>query len=288
MLEIDCNACENLCETSPEFVEQGVTDTVCNSLKNDTGLNPELSVLHNNCEDFEDMTDCLIGRMDQDIDLYEVCDWKTYMHRLVPNLYNYLKAMVCWLCGLTERISSVVTRIDCIKNAVVNLVDQLTTSASFEPQVQYARGNGVGSKWYENSDVEQNLDFSEANREDNMGAVIAPFDCVAMISYCNDQQHNAPNPNSNVNGHEVIWYTNNETYDIDMRYTRGQHFGATEKTQSVSMTCPLKMKKGEWAKCKVIHYGQSSLGEFRIHQVSATFIPVFEISMSASTDIGEC
>lgn len=287
MTEIDCASCERLCDNAPDFVQHGVTDEICASLKNDTGLNPSLSVLHNNCEDFEDMTDCLIGRMDQDIDLYEVCDWQTYMHKLVPNLYNYLKAMVCWLCGISDKINAIIGRIECIKNAVQALVEQLTTSASFEPQVQYARGNGIDSEWYVPSGTEQDLEFSEANREENLGAIIAPFDCVAFISYCNDQQENL-NVNELVNGHEVIWYTNNETYDINMRHTRGQHFGCTQRVQSVSMTQPLKMRKGEWAKAKVLHYGSSTDGTFRIHQISAVFVPIFEISMSASTDIGDC
>lgn len=285
---IDCNACDNLCEIAPDFVQNGVTEEICTSLKNDTGLNPKLTVLHTNCEDFEDMTDCLIGRMDEDIDLYEVCDWQTYMHRFVGNLYSYLKAMVCWLCGLSAKIKSVTQRIDCIKRAVVALVDQLTASASFEPQVQYARGNGIDARWYEPTDDVQDIELSEANREYNQGAIIAPFDCVAFISYCNDQQDNEPNENNWVNGHEIIWYTNNETYDLDMRHTRGQHFGAVPRIMSVSMTQPLKMKKGEWAKAKILHYGGSHDGIFRIHQISAVFIPVFEISMSASTDIGDC
>lgn len=100
----DCNACEDLREHAPDFVFNGVTDTVCTSLKNDTGLNPEATVIHDDCEDLNLANDCLVGRMDNELDSYDVCDWKDFMHKFIPNLWNLLKAMICTICGLWIRI----------------------------------------------------------------------------------------------------------------------------------------------------------------------------------------
>lgn len=104
MSKISCDACVELKENAPEFVMNGVTDTVCGSLMNDTGLNPGLTVLHNNCDDLHDVNDCLIGRMDNELEAYEVCDWKDYMHKLLPNMYELTKAIICGDCGQWNRI----------------------------------------------------------------------------------------------------------------------------------------------------------------------------------------
>lgn len=104
MSSIDCGACDELRETSPEFVQNGVTKTICNSLKNDTGLNPSLTTTHTDCEDLDTANDCLVGRLEQEIEAYEVCDWKTYMHKFVGNLYELLKAMICAICGIWTNI----------------------------------------------------------------------------------------------------------------------------------------------------------------------------------------
>lgn len=99
MATIDCNACAELISDAPEFMARGVTDTVCDSLKNNTGLNPSLSVLHDNCEDFERMNDCLIGKKAIDIKSYSDCDWKAFAKDFIQNLYQYLKALNCSECG---------------------------------------------------------------------------------------------------------------------------------------------------------------------------------------------
>lgn len=102
--DIDCSACEELRENAPNFVQNGITDTECNSLKNDTGFNPRLTTLHTDCEDLDTANDCLIGMMDGEIEKYEPCDWQKYMHKFIPNLYQFLKAEVCALCGIWTNI----------------------------------------------------------------------------------------------------------------------------------------------------------------------------------------
>lgn len=104
MSSIECGACQELRENAPEFVENGVTSTVCTSLQNDTGLNPSLTVLHTDKQDLHTANDCLIGQMDAQLEAFDTCDWKKFMHRFIPNLYELLKAIICSLGGSWTKI----------------------------------------------------------------------------------------------------------------------------------------------------------------------------------------
>lgn len=104
MSTISCDACDTLRQQAPEFVQQGVTDNVAASLKNNTGLNPALTVLHDNCTDLNNVNDCLIGRMGDEIKAYDNCDWKEYMGKFTPNLYETLKAIIASGCGLWTKL----------------------------------------------------------------------------------------------------------------------------------------------------------------------------------------
>ena len=131
MANIDCNSCNELVDTSPDFVEKGVTTAICNSLKNDTGFNTRKS--HTDCEDLDTANDCLVGMMDKELEKYEPCDWKLFMHKFIPNIHQFLKAMICAICGLWTNVHALweevaelwrklnsiedqSTRIDCIIN----------------------------------------------------------------------------------------------------------------------------------------------------------------------------
>ena len=104
MSDINCQACTELRDYAPGFIQNGVTGKTALSLSKDTGLNPDLTVLHNNCEDLTDANDCLVGRMGQEVQAYDQCDWKDYMSRLVPNLYELNKAMIAGDCGQWRQI----------------------------------------------------------------------------------------------------------------------------------------------------------------------------------------
>ena len=107
MSTVNCESCADLREYAPDFIQNGVTDTVAASLKNNTGLNPTLSSLHKNCPDLNDANDCLIGRMANEIAAYDVCDWKEFMGKLLPNQYEMLKAIIAGDCGQWENISKI-------------------------------------------------------------------------------------------------------------------------------------------------------------------------------------
>ena len=99
---MNCNACEEVRTKGAEFYQNGVTDTVCKSLKNNTGFNPSNS--NNNCDDLDNANDCLIRGMGTEVNAYNVCDWRAFMKNFIKNLYQMIKAMVCAICGLNCKV----------------------------------------------------------------------------------------------------------------------------------------------------------------------------------------
>lgn len=123
---INCSACEEILEYAPDFAQNGVTDTVCNSMKNDTGINPQVSVTHTDCEDLNLANDCLVGRMDDELEAYDSCEWKKFMHKLLPNLYNLLKLMICAICGLWVNVHDLWDEIDQLWAQIRSILLRLT------------------------------------------------------------------------------------------------------------------------------------------------------------------
>lgn len=109
MSDLNCSACAELQDHASEFILNGVTDNVCASLKNNTGFNP--SADYDSEEDLELANDCLIGNMVQEIEAYDVCDWKDYIRKLIPNLWNMLKAIICTLSGLWSKFVCIQDRL---------------------------------------------------------------------------------------------------------------------------------------------------------------------------------
>lgn len=103
MAEYNCGACNDLRESAPNFVLNGVTNAICTSLENDTGFNTSNS--NTNCDDMHDANDCLIGNLEDEVEAYDVCDWKDFIKKLIPNLYTVLKGLICWACGLSKRVA---------------------------------------------------------------------------------------------------------------------------------------------------------------------------------------
>lgn len=104
MSELNCEACNELQEYAPDFIDYGVTDEIAASLAANTGLNPNLDVLHEDCEDLNDANDCLIGTLPNTVESYKVCDWQEFMLNFLGNLYNLLKAMIASICGLWKKL----------------------------------------------------------------------------------------------------------------------------------------------------------------------------------------
>lgn len=125
MAEIDCTICEELKDTSVEFISQGITDNICTSLANDTGLNPDLPILHTDCDDLDVMNDCLIGRPADELEKYAVCDWKKFMRKYIGNIYTMFKGLVCAVCGIWKNIHDIWDKIAEILQDLLDIHDEL-------------------------------------------------------------------------------------------------------------------------------------------------------------------
>ena len=97
MSQQSCSACNDLREYAPEFVLNGATDNVGEHLKNDDGLSAADG--HTDCEDLLDVNDCLIGNLIDELDAYDVCDWKEFMAAALGNMYETLKSIIYSECG---------------------------------------------------------------------------------------------------------------------------------------------------------------------------------------------
>ena len=98
MSKINCDACSDIRETAPNVIINGLGNTECTSLKNNSGLSPSSG--HNDCTDLNNLNDCLIGNISQEVDAYDSCGWKEFMKKLLPNLWTMFKAIICAICGL--------------------------------------------------------------------------------------------------------------------------------------------------------------------------------------------
>lgn len=97
MSQQSCSACNELREYAPEFAENGVTANVENHLMVNEGLSGASG--HTDCEDLHDANDCLIANMVDELDAFDVCEWKDFMGVFIPNIYETMKAMISSMCG---------------------------------------------------------------------------------------------------------------------------------------------------------------------------------------------
>lgn len=143
MSRLACDACDNLRENAADFVNAGVTSAICDSLHDNTGLNPNLSPLHQNEEDLHDANDCLIGTMDEQVEMYQACDWKEYMHKFVRNLYETLKAIICWLSGVQDRQNDICATVDALVDIGIEDVQNINGTNSAKIHDKGTRPGGA-------------------------------------------------------------------------------------------------------------------------------------------------
>ncbi|MGM0175681.1 hypothetical protein [Enterococcus sp. DIV0800] len=108
MTDKHCSACERLKEENLNVWEYGIGDKECESLQEDTGFNPDLKVLHNDCEDLHDLNDCFIAQKVQELPKYDDCDWKAYAKDFGQNAYNVFKGIICAICGIWKKIHLII------------------------------------------------------------------------------------------------------------------------------------------------------------------------------------
>ena len=117
MANLNCEACEDLRQDAPNFIVNGLGEEECASLQNDTGLSPSSG--NNDCEDLNNMNDWLVDNMVAEVNAYNNCEWKTFMKKLIPNLWSVFKAIICAVCGIWTNIHDLwtyVRRLQCLIN----------------------------------------------------------------------------------------------------------------------------------------------------------------------------
>lgn len=147
MANYNCEACEDLRQTDPNLIVNGFGDDECASLQNDTGLVPSSG--NDDCEDLNNLNDCLVGNMETEVEAYDVCDWKTFMKQFIPNVWTVLKGIICAICGLWTNVHNLwklANRIDCLVNYLYNGV---TFSVHEEPSEGSYVVAGKGISFYE-------------------------------------------------------------------------------------------------------------------------------------------
>lgn len=268
MIDYSCSACDDLRQTDPSFVVNGLGDTQCASLQNNTGLNPSSG--NDDCEDLNAMNDCLVKNMETEIDSYNVCSWKVYMKALVDNLWTMFKGIICSICGLW-------TKVNCVYDGLVALADAIGSTVGAQSFVRYYRDNSGqhGSQYYWNADTDDShtLDIYMDCDIDDPGHTPADKDYVVMISNCTDMR----NPAHLVL--DVTYYSSGDTDPLEtIRLRRAQHptyIGSEISEFSWTTSGAVLIKKGEHVKVNAyVINGGSNSAEFRLHQFVLTWIPV--------------
>lgn len=144
MSDINCNACNELKSTSPNFVQKGIGDTECTSLAADTGLNPSLSPKHNDVEDLHDMNDCLIGAVPNTLESYEICDWQDFMSEFIANLYTMYKGIICALGGIWNYIHNLLSRVASLETRMTNVEGRVSALETWKAAID-AWKSGIDS-----------------------------------------------------------------------------------------------------------------------------------------------
>ena len=106
MAEPRCNACDEIRQNAPDFIINGLTDDMCASLSNNTGLSPSSG--NDSCEDLENLNDCLIAGSVSEIPSYQNCDWKVYAKRFGSNVWTTIKGIICTICGINCRVDKMI------------------------------------------------------------------------------------------------------------------------------------------------------------------------------------
>lgn len=234
MANYSCNSCEDLRSTSPSFVVNGITDTECTSLQNNTGLNPSSG--HDDCTDLNNINDCLVGNMAEEVEAYDVCDWKTYMKKFVPNAWTTLKSMICAICGLWKRVE----RLDCIVNYITQGHDfkfgESSTGSSY-----IVAGKGVSFLNVTASGTAADITL----RYISGGLATIIGSCVFYTASFTDREACYNYDNEGVNPTRSSSRSGNSEWNADNQNPKG----------GTQLVYELRIKKSEYPQIKSMHEG---------------------------------
>ena len=298
---INCEACEALRQEVPELVCNGFDDDMCSALSNDSGLSASSG--HNDCTDLNNLNDCLIGNEAEEVELFEVCDWKPFMKDFINNLWTVLKAMICAICGiwtnihnLWAKINEVINKVNCVFNNVTNLANALARTTGGASFVRYYRDNygaiGIDSPYFWDAPLGSShiLDIYMDAEGDNPGSQAADRDYVVIMSCCVDF-HGAYRLEV-----DTTLFSSADTRTMKtIRDRQGQHPCVHINNEPITafswpVSSAVLIKKG--AHPRIETYVSSSAGtnpHFQIHQITLTWIPVnVDSGFDPSSVIVEC
>lgn len=132
-----CASCTTLETSNYDFVQKGLTDDMFNSLKKDKGLKESNG--WNNCTDLQDMNNCLIGGMVNDIPSFNSCDLDKALIESLNNIMQLLDAIIAGDCGqweqiwliwdeiakIKERLDKIEARLDALEGTTGKMYDAL-------------------------------------------------------------------------------------------------------------------------------------------------------------------
>ena len=255
-----CTACNDLREYAPDFVLNGVNDDTCCHLYKNEGLSGADD--HTNFDDLHDVNDCLIGNMQDELDAFDVCEWKDYMNELVGNMYETLKAMICSQCGILAKLSLL----------------------TFTPEVKAFRNGGTSSSSVTYSSLTADADigtlkvYMDADDNDDAnaspsgtyGSTPADRDYIAMLTWCADGNTLGTDRTS------VQVSVRNNTQTADYAQLRAQHFsvkGVDRLSTNQTAFCYLP-EGGHLLVRQHCTYAGGSNAQFRVHQFSMVLMPI--------------
>lgn len=192
-----CTACGKLKAENANFMENGVTTSICNSLKNDTGLTPALG--HDNCEDLADINDCLLATLRSELLKWDGCDWKGFVDKLIKNILTTNDAFICSECGqwssihdLEEQIALIWKEIQKIWNEINNIKDQIQAMASQNYIVQARYNVSQATPGFSvNIDRDGTFTFAWADWNDAGATQLVGRGVISgKVNYCMDPQSN--------------------------------------------------------------------------------------------------
>lgn len=276
MANYDCSACDNLRTEAPNLIVNGLGETECNYLQNNTGL----SGRSDDCTDLNLLNDCLIGNMEDEVDAYEVCDWKAFMKNFIPNVWTTLKGIICAICGIW-------TKLECVYNSLVNLVEILSQTTGGLAFVRYYRDDsgdsGGNYKWNGTDGASHTLDIYMDCDVDDPGSTEADRDYIVMISNCT-----AFSDFRDLSIVLTFYASDDDTPIGTLRKRRGQHpdiDGAAHfDMHSWTTSGAVLVKKGAHVKVNAYVKAATSGSKFWLHQFTLTWIPV---NISDPIDVSE-
>lgn len=247
-LEPKCSACDDLKETSPNFAVNGFTKSMCTSLQNNTGLVPSSG--HDDCEDLNDMNDCLVGNMAREVESYQSCDWKKFAKAFIPNLWTTLKAMICSICGVHTKLDKLECEVQYLfEGAKFNIKEDAQTDSAYVVM-------GKGCSLY-NGDSEEHTADILLNYI--AGGLLRLSGSIYFYSGTGTFQDAKVVPN----------FDNGETMASSKTRQKNSHWGVTGRpANGGELIYEIRLKKSQYPQIKTIYSGrggESNSGAFTVH-----------------------